>query len=155
MGKINLPPEIAQRVRGLQYQGVILTHGWFIIGPRTYATEQQFTLSNAVVVKRWGTERGVGPLIKGPADATELDVLPGDVVFEEHAVIYRFDCDVEAWCSITWPAALDPVLNELLESLRAEREQQTLLGTSPFEVPHALFEDMAFEATSERKAERA
>lgn len=151
MGNIQLPPELHERVKGLQYQGVILTHGWFIIGPVTNRQTKRFTLSNAVVVKRWGTERGVGPLIDGPADATELDILPGDFEFEEHAVLYRFECNVDAWCSIMWPASVDMTLDALLEDLRAQRAQEKLLGESPHEIPHDLVREFEEDATPRQK----
>ena len=60
---------------------VVLTNGWVIVGTIT----GKRSLSNAKVIRKWGTSRGIGELANGPLIDTVTDPLGevriGKIVF--------------------------------------------------------------------------
>lgn len=75
---------------------VILQRGWVMVG-RYYQDGTDVTLTNAHVIRRWGTSSGLGEIAAGgPTKDTVLD--PAGVVrFHELVVIAALDCDAERW----------------------------------------------------------
>jgi len=75
---------------------LVLHRGWVIVGRvKTSATELE--ISNAAVVRRWGTTGGLGQLARdGVRTDTVLDDSP---VIRVHplAVIKQIDCTESAW----------------------------------------------------------
>lgn len=118
-------------MNNLQYQMLVLTHGWLIMGPVMHKDERVCIMENPCVAKRWGTERGIGPLQEGPAEATVLDLLPGQVAFEEAQILFRFPLNEDKWRSITWPSSVDADLSEQLKELQEMRGQRYVLREQP------------------------
>ena len=75
---------------------VILQRGWVFIGDLSKDGEE-FTLSNAQNIQRWGTTDGLGQLaLSGPTNSTQLKPA-GTVRFHELTVVARLDVDVSKW----------------------------------------------------------
>ena len=53
-------------------------------------------LTNAAVIRRWGTTKGLGELTNGPTDETVLDPC-GRVTFHILTAVLLIDCVDEAW----------------------------------------------------------
>jgi hypothetical protein len=75
---------------------VILQRGWVMVG--LWKQEgSQVTLTDAAVIRRWGTTRGLGEIAEeGPTNDTVLDPCP-IVRFHELVVIATLDCQEEKW----------------------------------------------------------
>lgn len=75
---------------------VILQRGWIFIGDLSKNGEE-FTLSNAQNIQRWGTTDGLGQLaLSGPTPNTKLKDA-GTVRFHELTVVARLDVDGSKW----------------------------------------------------------
>lgn len=78
---------------------VICHRGWVLVGE--YALDRdndEVVLSNALVVRRWGTTAGLGQLaIEGRQPQTILDPC-GVARIPRGAVVATFDCNPEVWC---------------------------------------------------------
>lgn len=75
---------------------VIAQRGWVFVGDVS-KEGSHLTLTNAAVVRRWGTTKGIGELASsGPLKDTKLDPSP-DVKIHELTVIAIIDCDAEKW----------------------------------------------------------
>lgn len=75
---------------------VILNRGWNLVG---YFTQEgsQCKLTNAAVIRRWGTTKGLGQIAEnGVTKATILDKCP-DVRFHELGMVASIDCVEEKW----------------------------------------------------------
>lgn len=68
---------------------VVLPHGWVLIGEL-----KDNLLYNAHVVRRWGTNSGLGELRQGPRPNTAVDKL-GDIVIG--AALFTLACEVKGW----------------------------------------------------------
>lgn len=77
-------------------QIVILQRGWVVVGD--YAeVKGECVLSNASVIRVWGTTRGLGELAEnGPLSNTKLDPCP-NVRFHPLTVIARMDVNESKW----------------------------------------------------------
>lgn len=77
-------------------QIVILQRGWVAIGDLS-KTGEEFTLSNAQIIQRWGTTKGLGQLaLEGAQRETKL--APAGVMrFHELTVVARMDVDASKW----------------------------------------------------------
>lgn len=74
----------------MKKQIVIAQRGWVLIGDVS-PTEDHFTISNCSVIRRWGTERGLGQLAdSGPTESTVLDKCP-PVFIHKLSVVARMD----------------------------------------------------------------
>ena len=74
---------------------VVLQRGWVYIG--NFSKEAgECVLKNASCIRRWGTSKGLGELVKGPLSNTVLDAA-GTVRFHELAVVNMIDVDAESW----------------------------------------------------------
>jgi hypothetical protein len=73
---------------------VVLQNGWIVTGK--FSTQAGlYRLTDAAVVRRWGTTRGLGELaINGPTPSTVLDSCP-DVQFWSYIMV--MDCKTENW----------------------------------------------------------
>ena len=75
---------------------VILQRGWVVIG-RWQQNGSQCSLSNAAIIRVWGTTRGLGEIaLTGPTSKTILDPCP-TLRFHELTVIATMDCVGEKW----------------------------------------------------------
>ena len=77
---------------------VILQRGWVVIG--NYADEgADGVLTNASVIRRWGTTDGLGKLaLKGKQTETVLDKT-GTVRFNKLTTVAMIDCNETIWKS--------------------------------------------------------
>lgn len=75
---------------------VILQRGWVMIG--RYSKEEDIcTLENALVIRQWGTTKGLGELaFEGPKTNTKLDKA-GHVEFHILTVVATINCDDSKW----------------------------------------------------------
>jgi hypothetical protein len=79
---------------------VILQRGWVMIG-RFNRVGSDCTLTNAYVIRRWGTSKGLGELAEeGEKRETILDKA-GIVKFDYLTVVATIDCDESKWSKIT------------------------------------------------------
>ena len=77
-------------------QIVILQRGWVLVGD--FSQEgPNCTLSNASVIRIWGTTKGLGELaLEGPKSGTKLDPC-GACRFHEMNIIGRMDTKASLW----------------------------------------------------------
>ena len=94
-------------VRGDQYLAhqpspikiVILQRGWCMVG-RYEADESRIVLTNARVIRRWGTTRGLGEIAAdGPTSDTVLDPA-GRVEIHPLTTVAVLDCDPDEWAAV-------------------------------------------------------
>lgn len=75
---------------------VVLQRGWVFIGDLVKVGDE-FVLSNAQNIQRWGTTKGLGQLaLSGPTATTVLNAA-GTVRFHELTVVARLDVDASKW----------------------------------------------------------
>lgn len=71
-------------------QLVVLDRGFVYVGKPTISGDM-VTITDARNVRRWGTTKGLGQLVDGPTDITELDDV-GVVTAPMRAVIHMIQC---------------------------------------------------------------
>ena len=77
---------------------VVLQRGWVVVG-RFSQEGSECLLTEASIVRRWGTTRGLGEIAEGgPTKSTVLDATP-DLHFHELTIVLSIDCDEKAWTS--------------------------------------------------------
>lgn len=76
---------------------VVLQRGWVVVG-RYAATDTEVTITDASVIRVWGTDKGLGQLAAGPTEATILDPA-GTVRAHPMAVVLTIDCEESGWRS--------------------------------------------------------
>lgn len=76
---------------------VILQRGWVMVG-RYFRLGSRCKLTNAAVIRCWGTTKGLGELASGGPikDKTILDECP-DVEFHELTVVAEVLCEQKKW----------------------------------------------------------
>ena len=75
---------------------VIAQRGWVFVG-HTADEGDYLVLTNARVVRRWGTTAGLGEIAAaGPIRETRLDPA-GTVRLHQLAVVAQIDCEEEPW----------------------------------------------------------
>jgi hypothetical protein len=79
-------------------QIVILQRGWVVVGDYSINKEKdECTLSSASVIRKWGTDKGLGQIGEnGPTETTILDAC-GDVRFHPLTVVARIDVNEANW----------------------------------------------------------
>ena len=76
---------------------VILQRGWIIVG-RFERNGSDCKVSNASVIRNWGTSKGLGEIaLGGPTNNTKLDKCYGLVQFDYLTVVALIDCKEEKW----------------------------------------------------------
>ena len=78
---------------------LVLQRGWVVVGDLTEETETKVRLTNASVVRRWGTKRGLGQLaLEGQQPNTVLDPCG---VLEAHplGIVLRIPVEADKWSS--------------------------------------------------------
>jgi hypothetical protein len=79
---------------------VILQRGWVMVG-RFERNGSECKLSNASVIRSWGTTKGLGELAKnGPLEGTKLDKTYGIVEFDYLTVVASIACEERSWKSV-------------------------------------------------------
>ena len=74
---------------------VILQRGWVAVG-RFVQDGSDCLLEQASIIRKWGTEKGLGELLSGPLANTVLDKC-GSLRFHELAIVATMDCEVSKW----------------------------------------------------------
>lgn len=78
---------------------VILQRGWVMIG-RYKRDGDNCTLTQAQVIRNWGTTKGLGELAaEGPKRETKLDPTNGVVEFHRLTEIATIQCSESKWAS--------------------------------------------------------
>jgi len=73
---------------------VVCYERWHLIGDVTDETKAGVTLTNASVIRYWGTTRGLGEIaVNGPTDKTILDFV-GTVTVPTNSIVMRIKCEV-------------------------------------------------------------
>lgn len=79
---------------------VILQRGWVLIG-RLERNENECKLHKASVIRRWGTDKGLGQLaVFGPQKETVLDKCYGVVEFHYLTVVATISVNEEKWTQL-------------------------------------------------------
>ena len=74
----------------------VLNKGWVLVGDLEKESDEYF-LTNAFVIRRWGTTEGLGELAeKGPLSETKLEKTPL-VRFNKSSLIMTISCNEEKW----------------------------------------------------------
>lgn len=87
--------EYAPITTGSPVKLVVLQRGWNVVG-RYHVDGEQVTITDAKVIRRWGTTKGLGELVDGPTDETVLDPA-GTVRAHVLGVVLTIDADGDAW----------------------------------------------------------
>lgn len=77
---------------------VVLQRGWVVIGrvdPED-DTSDIVTLTDASVIRVWGTTKGLGELVDGPTSKTVLDPA-GTIRAHRLTTVFTIDADDDAW----------------------------------------------------------
>ena len=75
---------------------VVLQRGWVVVGTYSQSGETS-TISNAKIIRRWGTTKGLGELAeKGPLPNTVLDSCP-PVRFHVREAVFAMEVNDDAW----------------------------------------------------------
>jgi hypothetical protein len=76
---------------------VVLQRGWVAVGNLDRSSAPQLKLTDAKIIRRWGTTNGLGQLAEnGPTSNTVLDPA-GTLEFHELAVVTTFVTKDQAW----------------------------------------------------------
>lgn len=75
---------------------IILQRGWVMVG-RFSQQGTECKLTNAAVIRNWGTSKGLGEIAEGgPTSSTKLDPVP-TVTYHELTAIAAIDCEESKW----------------------------------------------------------
>jgi len=77
----------------------VLQRGWVMVG-RRHTDGVTVTLTDASVIRRWGTTRGLGELEKGPTGSTALEPCKRPVRYHELQEIFTLEVDQGAWSQL-------------------------------------------------------
>lgn len=80
-----------------EIQIVVLQRGWVAVGRFSQAGDQ-CVLTDAHVIRRWGTSKGLGELRTGPTKNTVLDKA-GTLRFHALTIVTRMETEGTAWAS--------------------------------------------------------
>jgi hypothetical protein len=90
MKRTELPPIPAHELTN-DKRIVILTYGWVMIGNYN-RKDDMATLTDASVIRRWGTDKGIGQIaLNGPTKETLLDSI-GMAEFPLSSVVSTIKC---------------------------------------------------------------
>jgi hypothetical protein len=85
-----------KNIKPSKKQIVILNRGWVVVG-NFYEKGDECTLTDASVIRVWGTTKGLGELAEnGPLTNTKLDPTP-NVHFNKLTMVARIDVNEEKW----------------------------------------------------------
>lgn len=75
---------------------VVLQRGWVVIGDRSEADNGDYVLSNAAVIRNWGTTKGLGELVNGPTSKTVVDKV-GTITYAPLTAVLTIVVDASKW----------------------------------------------------------
>lgn len=74
---------------------VVLPHGWVVVGEYAEAAGE-VVLNRSMVIRRWGTTKGLGELVSGPTKSTVLDPA-GTLRCAAANVVFSLPCEAGGW----------------------------------------------------------
>ena len=74
---------------------VVLQRGWVVVGDYKENADDVL-ITNASVIRKWGTSKGLGELIIGPLSDTVLDYC-GNIKTAKLGVCFTLDCEASKW----------------------------------------------------------
>lgn len=75
---------------------VVLQRGWVVIGDQTVAENGDYVLTNAAVIRNWGTTKGLGELVNGPTSKTVIDKV-GTITYAPLTAVLTVIVDSSKW----------------------------------------------------------
>ena len=90
----NVKAQIAPGTRKI----VVLDRGWVAVG-NLIEDGVGLILTEAAIVRYWGTTKGLPELQGGPTSKTKLDPCSLPIRFNADSVIFTLDVDEEAWAN--------------------------------------------------------
>lgn len=75
---------------------VVLQRGWVVIGDQSLAENGDYILTNASVIRGWGTTKGLGELASGPTSKTVLDPA-GTITYHPLTAVLTLIVDGSKW----------------------------------------------------------
>lgn len=87
--------EIADEPVRLGWRIVVLQRGWVVVGD-VHTAGDELVITDARIIRRWGTSRGLGELVDGPLAETKLDDA-GTVRAHVLGVVLALDVKAEKW----------------------------------------------------------
>lgn len=85
-----------KNIKPSKKQIVVLNRGWVVVGDYSEKGDD-CTLTDASVIRKWGTTKGLGELAEnGPLADTALDACP-NVHFSKMTMVARIDCVESNW----------------------------------------------------------
>jgi hypothetical protein len=78
---------------------VVLQRGWVLVGRFRSISEIEDELTDASVIRFWGTTKGLGQLVDGPTPTTKLDPC-GKATFHPMTVVFKLDAKETGWASV-------------------------------------------------------
>jgi hypothetical protein len=85
-----------KNIKPSKKQIVILNRGWVVVGDYSEKGDD-CTLTNASVIRVWGTTKGLGEIAEGgPTSTTKLDPTP-NIHFHKLTVVARMDINEDKW----------------------------------------------------------
>lgn len=91
------PNKIKKEINDGGIRICVLQRGWVVVG-RFSQLESECRLTDASVIRTWGTTRGLGEIaLNGPIkNKTILDHCP-DVIFHELVGVFQLICEQDKW----------------------------------------------------------
>ena len=77
-------------------QIVVIDGRWNVVGNVEHHDDGSLTITNAQVIRYWGTTKGLGELVGGPTSKTKLDPA-GTLRVPAHSVLLTIDADPGEW----------------------------------------------------------
>lgn len=90
--------EYTREIKGTEIKIVVLQRGWVMVG-YWHREGNDCKLTDASVIRTWGTSKGLGEIINKPTTKTILDKC-GTVQFDYLTVVCSLDCEVEGWQNV-------------------------------------------------------
>jgi exosome complex RNA-binding protein Rrp4 len=72
-------------------------HVW--VAKHTVHEGKYLYMSNARIIRQWGTDKGLNQLIDGPTGSTVLDDMAPTVILLEHACMAIIPCREDKWAA--------------------------------------------------------
>jgi hypothetical protein len=87
------PAEAPAKVKTI----LVLQRGWVVVGDLAEDTPERVQLTNASVIRFWGTTKGLGEIaLDGPTTKTILDPC-GTVETHPLTIVFRLACEPAKW----------------------------------------------------------
>jgi len=81
-----------------KYQIVVAERGWVYVGLRSENKGDSIYLEHAIVLRKWGTEWGLGQLcFTGPTEKSEIDYLGERIRIKKGMTVKTLSCNDEIW----------------------------------------------------------